>query len=92
MYRPKRWGLCWWLWNFGIYRCLGVRLMNTYAFVYLGRVQEIIKPMTDENGEEIPLYQRYTPQFCAECIDITNITPQPQYGWTYDGTAFSSPS
>ncbi|UPG89259.1 tail fiber assembly protein [Luteibacter aegosomaticola] len=54
--------------------------MNTYAYVYNGVVQEIIPPVEADDGTYIPLDQRFTPEFCAMCVDITDIEPQPVAG------------
>ncbi|MDP9153936.1 MAG: tail fiber assembly protein [Pseudomonadota bacterium] len=73
-----------------------------YARVQDGIVQEIIGPMLYEQddpsdppsykaGDEIPIHQRYTSEFVAELIDITNVTPQPEGWWTYDGSVFAAP-
>ncbi|WP_250538708.1 MULTISPECIES: tail fiber assembly protein [unclassified Caballeronia] len=40
-------------------------------------------------GSEIPLEARFTPEFCASCVDITDLTPPPAAGWLYDGSSFS---
>ena len=55
--------------------------MKTYAHVYLGKVWEIIAPMADAEGNEIPLASRYTSEFCAQCVDVTTITPSPMQDW-----------
>lgn len=77
--------------------------MKTYARVVAGEVVELIQPVSYPSdspdgiyppwlmGDDIPLEQRYTAEFCAECVDITGITPQPQQSWTYDGVTFSPP-
>ena len=36
-------------------------------------------------------YQQYA-NSCQVAIDITNITPQPQVGWSFDGTNLNPPS
>lgn len=50
-------------------------------------------------GEEIPLGERFTPEYCAACVDVTSINPQPQPGytaieaggtWTFTAPAISS--
>lgn len=40
-------------------------------------------------GQEISITDRYTPEFVAQCVDVTNIGPAPQVGWVYDGNSFS---
>lgn len=56
--------------------------MKTYAYIANGLVWEIIAPRTDDLGNEIPLSDRYTPEFCSSCADISSITPAPLSGWT----------
>lgn len=72
--------------------------MKTYAHVQDGRVVEIILPMVyefdadDESykaGDEIPINQRFTPEFVATLVDISEVSPQPTVGMAYDGTTFS---
>ncbi|WP_174936625.1 hypothetical protein [Burkholderia lata] len=70
---------------------MGLSNMKTYAYIPNGVVYEIIHPVTLE-GDDIPINQRYTPQFVAMCVDITAATPQPVQGWSYDGEIFTAPS
>lgn len=76
--------------------------MRTYAHIDQGRVAEIIGPLSyaedviDENGEvihkagdDIPIGDRYTPEFVATLVDITDLDPMPTAGMIYDGTNFS---
>lgn len=65
--------------------------MATYARVVDGVVQEIILPARDDQGNEIAIDDRYTPEFVASLVDITSITPQPECMWTYDGSTFFKP-
>ncbi|WP_250489992.1 hypothetical protein [Caballeronia sp. INML2] len=55
-------------------------------------VFEIINPLFDSDGLEYPIKERFTPEFVATLIDVTNISPQPQQGWIYDGGVFLPPS
>lgn len=68
--------------------------MKTYARVDAGVVQEIILPRTwgiDDPNEppqffaedEQPIEVRFTPDFVAQMVDITNVEPRPEQGWTY---------
>lgn len=41
------------------------------------------------SGDEIDIADRFTPDFVATCVDITDLDPQPQQGWTYDGSSFA---
>lgn len=63
--------------------------MKTYARVDGGIVVEIIGPMVDDNGDEIEIDRRFTPQFVATLVDITTELPMPSEGWRYDGETFS---
>ena len=78
--------------------------MKTYARVQRGLVVEIIAPMAydaeapDWNdgdlsriGQDIPIELRYTPDLVAMMFDISEISPPPQFGWTFDGTTFAAP-
>jgi|SRR5450830_855344 len=65
--------------------------MKTYALIDSGIVVEIIPPYVNEAGEDIPIDQRYTPEMVAQMVDITDLVPQPECFWTYDGTAFAAP-
>jgi hypothetical protein len=42
-------------------------------------------------GQEIPIELRFHPSLVANMVDITDVNPQPQYGWTYDGDVFAAP-
>lgn len=64
--------------------------MKTYAYVYLGVVREIIPPLVID-GVDIPIEERYHPDFVAQCVDITDLSPQPAEWWLYDGETFSPP-
>jgi hypothetical protein len=76
--------------------------MKTYAHIQDGKVVEIIVPMAQEfdspegvepvymAGDEVPIDQRFTSEFVAELIDITN-TLNVVIGMTYDGTTFAAP-
>ena len=70
--------------------------MQTYARIQNDAVVEIIGPLTDENENEIPIAERFTPVLVATLVDVTNITPQPQQGWTAievdGGWTFNTPS
>ena len=65
--------------------------MKTYARIDQGVVAEIICPWADENGNEAPIEQRFTPEFVSTLIEITDTTPVPQERWTYDGATFAAP-
>lgn len=56
-------------------------MMKTYAFIYMGKIWQVIQPVVDEKGNQIPLSSLYTPDFCDQCVDITGMTPIPQENW-----------
>ncbi|WP_343661106.1 hypothetical protein [Ralstonia sp.] len=66
--------------------------MKTYARIDSGIVAEIIQPMTDAKGNEMPIAQRFTAEFVSTLVDITGVVPQPADRWTYNGVTFSPPS
>lgn len=65
--------------------------MKIYARIDDGMVAEIIKPMVDGDGNEIPIEARFHPDFVATLIDITGVSPQPKERDLYDGATFSAP-
>lgn len=56
--------------------------MHAYAQIQGGVVMEIIQPLTALDGTEIPIGQRFTPEFVATLVDVTNISPMPACWWT----------
>ncbi|MEB2535917.1 hypothetical protein SB394_02910 [Burkholderia sp. BCCIQ04A] len=65
--------------------------MKSYVRVDKGIVMEVIDPLIDDAGTEVPIESRFTPELVAEMIDVTDISPQPQCWWTFDGGAFFPP-
>lgn len=65
--------------------------MKTYAFIQDGVVSQLFPPYVNPDGIEVPIEERVTPDFVAMMVDITDIDPQPQPGWTYDGVVFAAP-
>ncbi|WP_175980071.1 hypothetical protein [Caballeronia zhejiangensis] len=73
--------------------------MKTYARLDNSVVAEIIQPaawpadMPEVGGEEIPIAQRFTPEFVSTLVDVTGVAPAPQFGWvtTDGGKTFSAP-
>jgi hypothetical protein len=63
--------------------------MKTYAYLQNGVVWEIISPMTDEEGQEIALADRFTADFCAACVDVAALSPMPAHGWSATESAGS---
>lgn len=62
--------------------------MKTYARIDGSTVAEIIHPLADSENNEIPIVDRFTAELVASMVDITAVMPQPEQGWSYDGTAF----
>jgi hypothetical protein len=51
--------------------------------------QEAYDAQAARAGQEIPITERYTPEFCAACVNVTDVNPQPQVGWIYSGATFA---
>ena len=66
--------------------------MKTYVQIYLGYVSEVIHPRVDDDGNEVQIHERYTPQFISTLVDVSLAPTQPQVGWSYDGKNFSPPA
>jgi hypothetical protein len=58
-----------------------------YAYVNSGRVMEVIAPILDDDGVEIPIDSRFTADFVAQLV-ACDASIQP--GMVYDGKAFAS--
>lgn len=58
--------------------------MRKYARIHAGAIVEFI---TLEDAQDITTM--FHPDFIW--IEITNLTPEPLYGWLYDGSVFSEP-
>jgi hypothetical protein len=63
-----------------------------------GRAVEIILPLAYEEsaadgayqaGDEVPIAQRFTPEFVQTLVDISDLSPRPVVGMAYDGATFS---
>lgn len=63
--------------------------MKTYALITDGNVDEIIPPYVNPDGVDVPVEERYVPEFVLRMVDITDVDPQPKQGWTYDGSVFA---
>ncbi|CAJ0737655.1 hypothetical protein R16034_00801 [Ralstonia edaphis] len=64
--------------------------MKTYAYIENGVVVEIIGPAADADGKEILISERFSSNFVAKLVDVTNAQPKPSAGWGYDGVKFSA--
>ncbi|MDT6921597.1 tail fiber assembly protein [Pseudomonas atacamensis] len=65
--------------------------MKSFVRVEGGVVLEVILPFATEGGVEIPISDRFTPEFVDQLIDVTELKPTPESGWNYDGSSFSPP-
>jgi hypothetical protein len=66
-------------------------MSKTYAYVVDGIVREVILPFTNDHGEDVPVGDRFTPEFVSCLVDVTSISPQPDQLWIYDGISFVPP-
>lgn len=78
--------------------------MKTYGRPHNGLLVEIILPRAYDSespewqegdparvGLEIPISERFTPEFVSTLVDITDLDPMPVEGWTFDGNVFAAP-
>ncbi|MBB3012026.1 hypothetical protein [Cupriavidus alkaliphilus] len=65
--------------------------MKTYVRIDGGVVVELIRPMVDEDGKDVPIEARYHPDFVATLVDVTDITPIPVQGDVYADGEFTKP-
>jgi len=77
-------------------------MMKSYARIDNGIYVEFIAPMAYDAespywqegepsriGEEIPIEERFTPEFVSWLVEITDLDPVPQIGWTYTSGIFA---
>lgn len=64
--------------------------MTTYVVVQNGVVTEVFKPLTNAQGYEIPLSDRFTPQFVKALI--VSLNDSVSVGWTYTNGVFTAPA
>jgi hypothetical protein len=57
-----------------------------YAYVQNRRVMEVIAPMLDDDGNVIPIGQRFTQEFVAALVACDETVHE---GMVYDGASFS---
>nr|WP_315447172.1 tail fiber assembly protein [uncultured Pseudomonas sp.] len=53
---------------------------------------EVWQMLADRAGTEIPIAERFTPEFVAELVDVTGIDPVPVQGMTYANGVFLPPA
>ena len=61
----------------------------TYAGIKNGIVVRIFTPIAEM--EEYEPGELFAPDLTDEWVKIDGLNPQPQSGWTYDGTTFAEP-
>ncbi|MDF3115892.1 hypothetical protein KPA94_20930 [Burkholderia semiarida] len=66
-------------------------MMKAYARVDKGIVMEIIDPLLDEAGNEVPIEDRFTHEIVSQMVDVTGLSPMPECWWTYSDGQFSPP-
>lgn len=64
--------------------------MRVYARVEAGVVREIINPVMDDVGVDIPIDQCFPAQLVAQMIEVTDVKPAPDQGWLYEDGKFSA--
>ena len=65
--------------------------MRTYAYIEDGKVSQLVLPYVNPEGLEVPIEERFTPEVVSQMVDITDLDPWPEPGWTYDGSVFAAP-
>jgi hypothetical protein len=67
--------------------------MKTYARMQDSVVAEIIAPTTYDNGDEVPIEERFTAELVTTFIDVTSAVPMPAQKWTFSeaSSVFSAP-
>lgn len=76
--------------------------MKSYARIDNGLFVELIAPMVYDAedpswtegqpsriGQEVPIELRFTPEFVSWLVEITDLDPMPQVGWTYIDGVFA---
>ncbi|MDR9177897.1 hypothetical protein [Burkholderia multivorans] len=68
--------------------------MKTYVRLATSKdgqiVAEVITPPVID-GEQVAIGDMFTSEFVDSLIDVTDVSPQPQQWWTFNGTTFSPP-
>ncbi len=49
----------------------------------------LVQTLVHHADDEVPISERFVAAFVATLVDITDIEPMPQQGWTYDGSTFA---
>lgn len=65
--------------------------MKTYARMEGNTAAEIIPPMADDDGNEIPIEDRFHSEIVATLLDVTDVEGIAP-GWVRNGSSFSAPA
>jgi hypothetical protein len=63
--------------------------MKRYARIEGGRVAEIICAFIGEDGNEVPIEKRFTPEFVSSLVDVSSLDVEA--GYEFDGSIFTAP-
>jgi hypothetical protein len=63
--------------------------LKIYARVEYHKVVEIIQPLLNDEGIDIPIKLRFIPEFVETLVDMTSEIPIPKEGWNWVEGKFS---
>lgn len=70
--------------------------MKYYARIEENVVMEVIEPAVMEDGTEVDINLRFTPEFVLTLVEVTDASPMPQCWWVAENSegewSFSPPS
>lgn len=52
-----------------------------YALISNDLVMEVIEPHILEDGSEVPIEERFTPEFITTLVNVTDEDPMPAFNW-----------
>lgn len=53
--------------------------MGYVAYIQENKIQEI---HDDPDANGVPINQRFTPQYLESCVDISDVSPLPEFNWS----------
>ncbi|RVD76991.1 tail fiber assembly protein [Pseudomonas koreensis] len=53
---------------------------------------EVWQELVNRVGKEIPIQEIYTPEFISTLVEVTDVTPEPVQGMSYQNGVFSPPA
>lgn len=66
--------------------------MSRYALIQNGKIHEIMEPLAGDDGKEIPISERFPPEFVSQMV-LLPATSKAEVGWEYEkGKGFSAPA